>query len=68
MNDYAQHLIVANALLKEIYQDCIDNKYPQAMEKTLDAIVSLRAVYSVLHDNVDRKSANPVGLWELKQL
>jgi len=68
MNDYASHLIQANELLKAIYQDCIDKKYPQAMEKTLDAIASLRAAYSVMHDDVDRKSANPVGIWELNKL
>ena len=38
------------------------------MEKTLDAIASLRAAYSVMHEDVDRKSANPVGIWELNKL
>ena len=66
--DYAEPLIRAEQKVKQIYQACIEKRPCDAMELCLEAIVELRAAYSAIHDDVERKDPNPVGIWNLKDL
>jgi hypothetical protein len=65
MIDYSIHLLTTTKLIREIYEDCQNNKNMEAMEKCLLAASEMKMAYNAINHMVSTNDPDQIiGDWK----